>query len=310
MFEKIKIVFLGTPEFSCPFLETLANDSRFEVLAVITQEDKPFGRKKVLTPTPIKQSAIKLNLPVFQPIKLNKEVSLLDNLEKMSIDFLVVVAYGQILNQRVLNIPKIQSINVHGSILPKYRGASPIESAILNGETQTGLSVMAMALQMDAGPVYQNIEITINPYENAHNLRKRLSLLGAQQLPEILLQIKTVELTPKPQNESEATYCQKISKENGLIDTTLLSAQQIYYRFRAYFGWPGIYLIWQGKIIKLLDIAITTDHSLVPGQFKTENNHLFLGCQSGTIEILELQIEGKTAQKTTVFLNGNRSLFS
>ncbi len=309
MSEKIKLVFLGTPEFATPFLEQLHSDHRFELTAVITQEDKPAGRKKILTPSSVKETAQHLGIPVYQPPKLNKAIEILEHLEKVRPDFLVVVAFGQILNQRVLQIPIIQAINVHGSILPKYRGASPIEQAILNDDEKTGLSIMSMGLTMDTGPVYDVIETDIFPEENHLSLRQRLSQLGSKLLPELLIKIKTGQLTSRPQDESKASYCQKISKQDGLVDPQSLTAQQIYNRFRAYYGWPGIYLDFQGKTLKLLSISMVQSPKLSAGKYQIDEKRLFLGCLEGTLEILELQLAGKTAQTSAKFLSGNQHLF-
>ena len=309
MSEKINIVFLGTPEFACPFLEKLATDSRFEVKAVITQEDKPVGRKKLLTPTPIKELSQKLHLPIFQPIKLNKDPNLLDYLEKLSPDFFVVVAYGQILSSKVLQIPKIKAINVHGSILPKYRGASPIEQALLNGDSITGLSIMEMVKAMDAGPVYQKLELPITESDNNQSLRKKLSELGASQLPNLLIQILKGDLSATPQTEALVSFCQKISKEDGCINPTQQTAQEIINMAKAYSTWPGIYLKQKEKNLKLIQIELNNSASPTPGHFEISNNQLFLGTKKGTLEIKTLQLEGKTVQDTKNFLSGNKQLF-
>lgn len=310
MLEKIKIVFLGTPDIACPFLEKLAQDHRFQLQAVITQEDKPFGRKKILTPPPVKITATQLSLPIFQPIKLNKDEALLQHLTELAPDFLVVVAYGQILNKKVLSLPKLKPINVHGSILPLYRGASPIEQALLNGDKKTGLSIMEMEIKMDTGPVYKILECPISDSDDNNSLRKKLSEQGSAQLPDILVNIFEKKLTAQPQDESSATYCQKISKQDGLIHPLQLTSEQILNRLRAFSTWPGIFLNLQEKNLKLTKLSLNSDHHLSPGQFQILQNRLFLGCQTGTLEILELQMEGKNIQNTASFLNGHRQLFS
>jgi methionyl-tRNA formyltransferase len=310
MSEKINIVFLGTPEFACPFLEKLATDSRFQVKAVITQEDKPVGRKKLLTPSPIKELSQKLNLPLFQPIKLNKDLDLLSNLEKIAPDFLVVVAYGQILSNKVLQIPRIKAINVHGSILPKYRGASPIEQALLNGDSITGLSIMEMVKAMDAGPIHQILELPIADNDNNQSLRKKLSEFGASQLPDLLIQIKKGELSAIPQNETLTSYCKKINKEDGNVNPTQQTAQEIINHWKAYSTWPGIFLKQKEKTLKLIQIELNNTISPTPGNFEIINNQLFLGTKKGTLEIKTLQLEGKTIQDTKSFLSGNKQLFS
>jgi methionyl-tRNA formyltransferase len=305
--DQTTIVFLGSPGFACPFLETLAADPRFLIQAVISQEDKPAGRKKILTPTPVKALAQQLNLPVFTPEKLNRDELLLEKIKKLKPDFLLVVAYGQILNQRVLNLPSIKSINVHGSILPKYRGASPIEQALLAGDRETGLSIMEMSLKMDTGAVYTVIRENIQPDDNNQTLRQRLSAKGAAEIGEILLKIKEGKLSAAPQDDSQASYCQKISKTDGLINPLEQTASAVYNRFRAFWGWPGIYLHHRSKSIKLLEIK-TIDRTITPGQFEIIDNQIFLGCREGSIQILQLQPEGKNPQTAEVFLRGNLHL--
>lgn len=309
MADKTTLIFLGTPEFSCPFLEQLARDERFQILGVITQEDKPQGRKKVLTSPPVKVSSLKYGLEVFQPVKLNKDQLLIDKLRQLAPDFLLVIAYGQILNSKVLAIPKIKPINVHGSILPKYRGASPIEQSLLNGDTETGLSIMEMALEMDAGAVYTVIRSSIASDDTDTGLRQKLSQIGAKELPDILLAIKAGEIQSKPQNEALTTFCTKITKKDGQISPSEQTATEIYNRWRAFFPWPGIFLNIQEKQIKLIKIKPAPPRPLAPGQFQIGPDCLYLGCKEGCLEILELQIESKKTQDVKTFLSGNRHYF-
>lgn len=309
MSDKTTIIFLGTPSFSCPFLEQLAQDERFSILATITQEDKPQGRKKVLTPPPVKTTAEKYNIEVFQPERINKDSQLIEKLQQMQPDFLLVIAFGQLLNSKVLAIPQIKPINIHGSILPKYRGASPIEQALLNGDTETGLSIMEMALEMDAGPVYTIIRSPIGNNDTDESLRIKLSQMGAQELPEILLSIKSGQLQPQAQNEKEATFCTKITREEGEIKPKTQTAQEIYNRWRAFFPWPGIYMNLHGKQIKILKLQAAPPRPLAPGQFQSGPDCLYLGCLEGCLEILELQLEGKKPQDIKTFLSGNRRFF-
>ncbi len=311
MSDKTTIVFLGSPDFACSFLDKLSRDSRFEVLAAITQEDKPSGRKKILTPTPVKKLALSLGIPVFQPPRLNKDLELIEHLRVLNPDFLLVVAYGQIVSQKVLDLPKIKAINVHGSLLPAYRGASPIEQSLLNGDSETGLSIMEMVLMMDAGPVFTTIRQQILPTDNDLTLRQKLSEKGSSALPDILMQIKTGQLQGQPQDQSKVTFCQKINKTDGLIDPLTQTARQIFNRYRAFILWPGIFLNFQGKQLKLLSLQPAADNlpAPSPGKFHSIENRLYLGCLEGTLEILSLQLEGKTAQNTEIFLRGNRHLF-
>lgn len=313
--EQLKIVFLGTPDFACPILRELANDARFQVLAVITQEDKKTGRKQILTPPPVKTLANELKIEVYQPIKLNKDKQLIEKLNNLKPDFLVVVAYGQILSQNILNIPKIAPINIHGSILPKYRGASPIETCLLNGDKTAGISIMKMVLEMDAGPYYTQYWLNIDPQDNNVTLRDKLSKLASQKLPDDLIKIAKVDIIPTAQEPRNISFSHKIIKEDGLVDATILTASEIYNRFRAYYSWPGIYLKVKGKNLKLLEILPVDNREIdefnlnaQPGLFQTNASNIYLGTAKGLIKISKLQLEGKNPLNTFEFLAGNRQL--
>lgn len=315
MLEQIKIVFLGTPDFACPILKALHQDQRFKILAVITQEDKKVGRKQVLTPPPVKSVAQELGLTVYQPLKLNKDSELIESIKAMQPDFLVVVAYGQILSQKVLDLPKICPINIHGSILPKYRGASPIETSLLNGDKITGISIMKMVLEMDAGPYYTQHKLNVEPFDNSQTLREKLSQLAAKHLPDDLLRIAKVEILATAQEPRDISFCHKIAKEDGLISPVNESVEQIHNKFRAYYIWPGVYMKVKDKTLKLLDLAPATyeeidslNLSADPGAFNISAGQIFLGCQNGIIKINRLQLEGKNALNAWEFLAGNKSL--
>jgi methionyl-tRNA formyltransferase len=309
MTNPIKIVFLGTPEFACPFLEHLAKHQDFEIKLVITQEDKKTGRKQVMTPPPIKKLSNSLGLETIQRAKLNTDDLLIEKIKSINPDFLLVIAFGQILSSKILAIPKIKAINVHGSILPKYRGASPIEQSLLNGDQQTGLTVMEMVKAMDAGPIYTAYPLEISKNDTNHILREKLSKIGAEKLPETLKEIYSGKLLPIAQKEEFATYCHKIIKEDGLINPLEMTADQIINRYRAFFNWPGIFIKHQNKQIKLHQIE-KSELIIEAGKFKIDQKDLYLGTKSGSIKILNLQLEGKTAQTSEVFLTGNKNLFS
>lgn len=306
----LKIVFLGTPEFACPTLKKLIDDARFTVQAVITQEDKKVGRKQELTFSPIKKMALAHQIPVFQPIKLNKDRPLIEHLQKLQPDFLVVVAYGQIVSQEILDIPKIKPINIHGSILPQYRGAAPIEQTLLNGDQYAGISIMEMTLKMDQGPVYEIHKIPLIEQDNNPSLRQKLSQLGAEKLPDCLIKIATGELIPVIQDETKASYCQKISTEDGLIKPETETARTIIGKIKAFTPWPGTFIIYKNQKIKINQAVLTDLPATRPGQFMINNFQLFLNCQDRLIEILELQLEGKKSLPTKTFLNGKAALFN
>jgi methionyl-tRNA formyltransferase len=304
----LKIAFLGTPAIACPSLEKLINQDGFEILAVITQPDQKIGRKQILTPTPVKELALKHNLPVFQPEKLRKDTELLNHLKSLNLDFLVVIAYGQILSQETLDIPKIAPINVHGSILPKYRGASPIEEALLNGDSETGISIMEMDEKMDEGPVYKIYKLPISPEENNQTLREKMAVLSAENLPDALFKIASGEFTAQIQDHTAATFCHKITKADGLINPRKESAETIYHKFQAYYTWPGITWNYQNRNFKIINLKVSSQ-KLPPGEIQLAKNQLLIGSTSTALEILEIQMEGKKTLPIKDFLSGNRQIF-
>lgn len=214
----MKVIFFGTPEFAVPSLERLLEHPVFEVLAVVTQPDKRRGRGNQTTPSPVKTVALAHHLPVCQPTRVKKDAETLNQLKQTGADVFVVVAYGQILSQEILDIPKLGCINVHGSILPKFRGAAPIQWCLYHGETETGLTTMLMDAGMDTGAMLLKAFTPIQLLENAQNLGSRLAGLGADLLVETLLKLERQELQPIPQDDSQATYAPLIQKQDYLLD--------------------------------------------------------------------------------------------
>lgn len=214
----MNVIFFGTPQFAQPTLEKLLDDPRFTVQAVVTQPDKRRGRGKQLSPSPIKQVAIAHQLPVWQPVRIKKDAETIEKLQQANADVFVVVAYGQILSQEILDLPRYGCINVHGSLLPAYRGAAPIQWSLYNGDAVTGIATMQMEAGMDTGPVLLDRELEVGLLETAHDLAIELSQAGAELLIETLLQIETLQ--PKPQDESLATYAPLIQKSDYEIDWT------------------------------------------------------------------------------------------
>lgn len=297
---------MGTPEFAVWPLASLAENENFKVLTVITQEDKKVGRKQVLTPLPVKVAAEKYGIPVLQPPSIKNNQEILDLLTKLTPDFIVVVAYGQILPQEMLDIPRYGSINIHGSLLPKYRGASPIEEAILRGETETGLTFIKMTKKMDAGPVMHMQRAPINPIDTAATLREKLSILAGQLVPAVLQDIVDDIAHPIEQNNSKATYCHKISKEDGLIELSNMNAREIQNHVRAYTPWPSCYLMLTDKRLKLLEVK-TSDTKAKPGEvIDLENGTIGIGTKKGCIVPLKVQLEGKAPMQIQDFLRGNK----
>ncbi len=308
MNNKINLIYCGTPEISSSTLEMLVEDSRFKIVAVITQPDKPVGRKHILTSSAIKKSALKFNLPIFQPEKLNKDKKLLEDLKSLNPDFLIVFAYGQILSEEVLQIPRIKPINIHGSLLPKYRGASPIEEALLNNEKEIGISYMEMVKEMDAGSIYQSFKCIINCEDDGITLKHKLAKLAAETCAEMLIKIKTNKLKSISQNESEVSFCHKISKLDGLIDFRQNSTQEIMNKYRAFISWPGINFKIKNKNIKIHQLNLLKTNSIAPGHFQIIDQKIKVGTKDKDLEITQLQMEGKQIQTSKQFLNGYQHL--
>lgn len=309
--KKLKIIFMGTPDFSLPSLQGLIDDPDFEVIAVVTQEDKKIGRKQEMTAPPVKQLGQKYNLPVFQPAKIKGNKDFLELMKSLNPDIMVVVAYGQILPASLLEVPKYGAVNVHASLLPKYRGASPIEAALLNGDPETGVTIMKMTEQLDAGDILDIAKLRIEPKDNAETLTAKLSLLGGKILPYVLKDLAQGEISPIPQSENRASFCHKIEKNDGLVDLSKHTAQEISNRVRAYTPWPSAFLMVDGKRLKLLEIDLDENLQLQPGKIKElGKNSVAIGTKNGAIIPQKVQLEGKKIMTIQEFLTGNRSLLS
>ncbi|MBW4644266.1 MAG: methionyl-tRNA formyltransferase [Goleter apudmare HA4340-LM2] len=248
----MKIVFFGTPHFAVPTLEKLLKHPDFEVLAVVTQPDKRRERGNKLTPSPVKTLAIAAGVPVWQPERVKKDTQTLTNLRQLDADFFVVVAYGQILSQKILNMPQFGCINVHGSILPKYRGAAPIQWCLHNGEPETGITTMLMDAGMDTGAMLLKATTPIGLLDNAQDLAVRLAEIGADLLVETLLKLKSQEVTPIPQDNSEATYAPLIQKQDYGLDWSK-SAVQLHNQLRGFY--PNCTATFRNQQIKVVATA-------------------------------------------------------
>jgi methionyl-tRNA formyltransferase len=262
------VIFCGTPDFALPSLQALLTDDAFNVTLVITQPDRPAGRKRTLTPPPVKIFAEKNGIPVFQPENIN--VELRDYMEKNNIakpDFLVVVAYGKILRQVILDLPLIAPINVHGSLLPRWRGASPVEHAVLAGDAETGVTVQVMALELDAGPILSMRSLPIEPRATSHELRDTLSKIGAKLLVETLKK----PLKTQPQPTSDITICGKLERDDGKVDPTTMTAEEIDRKVRALNPWPSVQCMAEGHKLKLIETSLdaTTRSTPLPCAHQT-----------------------------------------
>lgn len=297
---------MGTPDFAVPGLQALESDSRFEILTVVTQEDKPVGRKQELTFPAIKKAAISLGLPVLQPKKLKEIVTDLQNLEP---DFIVVIAYGQILSTKVLDIPKVACVNVHASLLPKYRGSACLQAPILNGDDKAGITVMLMEKGLDTGDILKQAAIDLKGDESLEYIHDTLSILGSKILGDTLIDFAEGKITPQKQDDSLSSYVKEIEKSDGEINWQK-TAQEIERQIRAYNPWPSAFSHLDGKLFKIIKSQIieNTDNNLEIGQIFEQNSGLAVKCGQNALLILELQLEGKKAMNAKSFLSGNKQV--
>jgi methionyl-tRNA formyltransferase len=294
----MRLVYLGTPEFAVPTLErTVA--SGHEVLAVFTQPDRPSGRGQKETMSPVKSAALRLGLTVFQPERVRRP-EVVEQLGALAPDVMVVVGYGQIIPQAILDIPPQGIINVHASLLPKYRGAAPIQWAIARGEKVTGVTTMKIDAGLDTGAMLLRWETAIGAQETAVELSARLAPAGADLLVRTLAELSTI--VPEAQENAQATLAPILKREDGHVDWSM-SPNEILNRARGFQPWPGAYGFLKGQRFHLWRGA-TADRGLEPGALLAEGRRLFVGCGGGAIELLEVQLEGKKRMAASAFLNG------
>ncbi len=308
-----RIVFMGTPDFAVPSLQMLIDTPDLHVAGVVTQPDRPAGRGRTIQPPPVKVLAEAANIPVIQPEQRIDRIDALDQLRAWEPDYLVVVAYGQILRQVVLDVPRMIPVNAHASILPRWRGAAPIQRAIKAGDLYTGVTTMQMDAGMDTGPILLQDSIPILPDETGQSLHDKLSVLSAMLLLHTLEWHSQGSIQPHPQptNAELITVAPMLKKEEGLIDWTQ-SAVEIDRHVRAFFPWPGTYTFWNGKRLKIINgIPLPNGFDLVPGQVCNLNTTRFaavgtlaIGTGNGIFVLRQLQLAGRKAQSAADFLNG------
>lgn len=289
--KKTKTIFIGTSEFATPTLEKIIHHPQFNICCVITSPDKPVGRKKEITPSPIKVTAQKNNLSVLQPKKIS-EIG--GEISKLKPDLIITASYGQIIPKNILDTPKFGCVNIHPSLLPKYRGPSPIQTAILNGDKNTGITIMLMDDKMDTGPIIAQKKVIIKDNENYQDLEKRLSLESASFLLEILPQYIRGEIKPEKQNDAEASYTKILSRQDGQIDLRK-NAQEIERMLRAFYPWPGVWTYIKKRRIKILKAKAVQK----PGETTIKTNKGYL-----SLEIV--QPEGKKSMSGKEFFHGLR----
>ena len=301
----MRIVFMGTPEFSVPCLERLISDGE-EVVGVFTQPDKPKGRGYELAFSPVKECALKHNIPVFQP-KSMKTGEALEILEKLQADLSIVVAYGKILPKEILYAPKYNSINIHASLLPRYRGSAPIQWSILNGEKETGVTSMLMDEGIDTGDMLLSDKVEITDNMTAGELHDKLSLMGAEVLSKTVKALKNGELKSEKQNDKLSCYAPMLSKELCPVDFSK-SAQEVHNQIRGLSPWPVATAVLDGKKIKIHSSVVSNCKSdAQSGKIVKTDNALTVVCGDGNcIDITEIQLEGKKKMSVKDFLLGHK----
>jgi len=294
----MKVIFMGTPDYASRILQTLIDQEDIEVAAVYTQPDKPVGRKKMLTPPPVKKCAMASGILLFQPERLRDDV-VIRALQAIACDFIVVAAYGQILPKAVLD--HAPCINLHASILPQYRGASPIQQSLLNADSRTGVTAMLMEEGLDTGPILRIETIEISEDENAGTLFERLTELAARMTPEVLRDFAALE--PEPQNDAAASLCKKISKADG--EVAFDDAQDLYNKFRAFTPWPSVYLRSGLKLVSLR-LADAREPREAGRILAIESDRTLVGCTRGSLWVETVQPPSKKAMRIVDYLNGKR----
>ena len=298
----MNIVFMGTPDYAVKTLEAVINAGH-NVSAVFAQPDKPVGRKHILTAPPVKECALAHNIPVFQPqtLRNTETVELIKSFEP---DVIVVVAYGKILREDVLNIPKLACVNGHASLLPKYRGSAPIQWSIINGEKVTGVTTMLMDKGIDTGDILEQTKVKIGEEETAEELFERLSVVSAELMVSTLAKLSKGEITPIKQTESDATYAPIIKKEMAQIDFNK-TATEIHNAVRGYYSWPCAFFFFEGKRIKVISAVVGENTSKPAGTVIKSTDALCIACGNNTsIEITYLQAEGSKPMSAKQFLCG------
>ncbi len=302
----MRVLFLGSPELAVIPLEALAQ-AGYEIVGAVTQPDRPAGRRQARTAPPVKVAAERLGLPVLQPTTL-RDADAVAQLAALRPDVGVVAAYGEILRQNVLDIPPLGYLNIHPSLLPRYRGPAPVTGAILAGDTESGVSVMLLERGMDSGPLLAQQAVPLPPDARAGAFTTAMFHLGSQLLLDVLPRYARGELTPQPQDHRRATVTRMITKQDGLIDWHL-PAVQIERMVRAYDPWPAAYTFWQGQQLKVLEARLHPTTSTAPaGTILPERAHLLVACGSGVLELCRVQPASKRAMTARAWRNGQREV--
>ena len=296
--ETVDVVFFGTHEFAVEILSGLVQDPMIRVVEVITQPDRPVGRKQILQPPPVKVFAEKQHLRISQPPSLKTYT-----VDSGGYHLNIVAQYGKLVPAHIIQAPRHGTINVHTSLLPKYRGASPIQAALLHGESETGVTIMVMDEGLDTGPILTQEKITIGPDEIYDELEKKLAAVGRQLLLKTIPLYVSGQIRPVAQSNVGVTLCKQLTREEGRVDWKQ-TATEIYNQFRALSPWPGIWTTWNNQRVKLLRIAPATQH-IDSGAVTVDGNRLFVGCGEQSIELHTLQLEGRNPTSAADFIKGH-----
>lgn len=304
----LRIIFMGTAELACASLDALVKSPEFTVVAVVTQPDKPKGRDLKLQPSAVKTLASQFNLPVLQPLKARAE-DFVATLRELKPDLIVVVAYGQILSQAILDIPRLGCLNVHTSLLPKYRGAAPVQWAILDGEPETGVTIMQMDAGLDTGDILTRTQTPIQPEDNSQTLHDRLAILGAELLVETIPQVAAGTIVPQKQPADGGSYARKISKEDGRLNWNE-PARKLWNQIRAFTPWPGAFTFQtvgeNKRLLKIWQAEVVENLSGEPGKIlQADKNGIVVACGENALRILNLQREGGRRLTAQEFLAGH-----
>lgn len=301
--KKFRVAFCGTPDFSVPTLDMLSNHPHVELVKVISMPDRPAGRGMELKSPEVIEFAKAKKIPFFQTENINKETKMLQELKNANLDFVVVLAFAQFLGNEMLNLAKLGCFNIHTSVLPKYRGAAPIQYALLNGDTETGVSIQKMVKKMDAGDLVHFHTVPIAPTENGGQLYTRLKFQAALSMNDLITKLLKNEVTYTAQDESRVSFAPTLKKEDGQLIFKDQTVAQILNRIRALDPWPGTYCFLNGKRMKVLE-AEKYHAKLTPGKAQNDMGSLVVGCLDGSLRLLSVQLEGKKACSDRELLNG------